>query len=157
MRKSRFTDEQFIAILKEQGGGATDDGGLPPARDLAADLLFLEVEVWRAGGFGREAFEGARRGEPKAGEVAGRGGDGQRYLEGDVAKKLLTPGARKSAVSWAIEEKDYSQRRACRLVGVAPKVYRHRRRRPNDGAFRARLKVLAAERRRFGYRRCIYC
>jgi len=56
-------------------------------------------------------------------------------------------------VSWAIKEKDYSQRRACSLVGLAPKVYRHRSRRPDDGALRARLKGLAAERRRFGYRR----
>jgi putative transposase len=56
-------------------------------------------------------------------------------------------------VSWAIEEKDYSQRRACRLVGVAPKVFRYRTRRSDDGALRARLKALAAERRRFGYRR----
>lgn len=56
-------------------------------------------------------------------------------------------------MSWAIEEKDYSQRRACRLVGIAPKVWRYRPRRPDDGALRARLKALAAERRRFGYRR----
>jgi len=56
-------------------------------------------------------------------------------------------------VSWAIEAKAYSQRRACGLVGVAPKVFRHRTRRPDDGALRARLKALAAERRRFGYRR----
>lgn len=56
-------------------------------------------------------------------------------------------------MSWAIDEKDYSQRRACRLVGVAPKVFRYRTRRVDDGALRARLKALAAERRRFGYRR----
>ena len=56
-------------------------------------------------------------------------------------------------MSWAIEQKDYSQRRACRLVGLAPKVYRYRSRRCDDGALRARLKELAAERRRFGYRR----
>ena len=29
-------------------------------------------------------------------------------------------------MSWAIEKKDYSQRRACALVGLAPKVYRYR-------------------------------
>ena len=56
-------------------------------------------------------------------------------------------------MSWAIDEKDYSQRRACRLVGVAPKVFRYRTRRADDGALRARLKALSAERRRFGYRR----
>ena len=56
-------------------------------------------------------------------------------------------------MSWAITEKDYSQRRACRLVGLAPKVYRYRTRRADDGALRGRLKALAAHRRRFGYRR----
>lgn len=54
---------------------------------------------------------------------------------------------------WAIEEKEYSQRRACSLVGLAPKVYRHRSRRADDGVLRTRLKELAAVRRRFGYRR----
>jgi len=56
-------------------------------------------------------------------------------------------------VSWAIETKEYSQRRACRLVGVAPKVYRYRTRRADDGVLRTRLIALAACRRRFGYRR----
>jgi putative transposase len=56
-------------------------------------------------------------------------------------------------VTWAIEQKDYSQRRACRLVGIEPKTYRYSSRRPDDGAVRERLRALAAERRRFGYRR----
>jgi putative transposase len=56
-------------------------------------------------------------------------------------------------VRWAIEKKEYSQRRACSLVGLAPKVYRHRSRRADDGVLRTRLKELAAVRRRFGYRR----
>ena len=56
-------------------------------------------------------------------------------------------------MSWAIKEKDYTQRRACALIGLAPKVYRHRSQRLDDGALRARLKGLAAGRRRFGYRR----
>lgn len=54
---------------------------------------------------------------------------------------------------WAIEEKDYSQRRACGLVGIDPKTYRYRPRRDDDGVLRTRLKDLAAQRRRFGYRR----
>lgn len=54
---------------------------------------------------------------------------------------------------WAIEEKDYSQRRACGLVGLAPKVYRQRMRPGDDGELRKRLKELAAQRRRFGCRR----
>jgi putative transposase len=56
-------------------------------------------------------------------------------------------------VAWAIEEKSYSQRRACELVGMSPRIYRYRSRRPDDAGLRIRLRELAAERRRFGYRR----
>jgi putative transposase len=56
-------------------------------------------------------------------------------------------------VNWAIQEKSYSQRRACRLIGLAPKTYRYASRRPDDAELRARLIALASERRRFGYRR----
>ena len=56
-------------------------------------------------------------------------------------------------MTWAIDEKGYSQRRACFLVGLAPKTYRYRSRRSDDGEIRARLRTLASERRRFGYRR----
>lgn len=56
-------------------------------------------------------------------------------------------------MTWAIEEKSYSQRRACGLIGLAPKTYRYATRRPDDAELRGRLKALASERRRFGYRR----
>jgi len=56
-------------------------------------------------------------------------------------------------VTWAIDQKGYSQRRACKLVGLQPKTYRYASRRPDDDALRARLKELASQRRRFGYRR----
>jgi putative transposase len=52
-----------------------------------------------------------------------------------------------------MKDKDYSQRHACRLVGMEPKTYRYASTRPDDGALRQRLKELALERRRFGYRR----
>src|SRR5262245_6482100 len=77
-------------------------------------------------------------------------------LRAMLGKKLLTPGSGRNAVAWAIEEKNYSQRRACRLVGVAPRVYRYRSRRPDDAGLRNRLRKLA-ERRRFGYRRLHLC
>ena len=46
-----------------------------------------------------------------------------------------------------------SERRACRVVAVDRSSVRYRRRRPDDDALRERLRVLAEERRRFGYRR----
>jgi putative transposase len=56
-------------------------------------------------------------------------------------------------VDWAISEKSYTQRKACDLVGLEPKTYRYQSRRPDDAALRKRLRELACERRRFGYRR----
>ena len=56
-------------------------------------------------------------------------------------------------MTWAVNQKDYSQRRACRLVGLQAKTYRYASTRPDDGGLRTRLKELASQRRRFGYRR----
>lgn len=56
-------------------------------------------------------------------------------------------------MTWAVREKRYSQRRACGLVGLHPKTYRYASRRPDDGDIRAKLRELASQRRRFGYRR----
>lgn len=50
-------------------------------------------------------------------------------------------------------DKGYSQARACGLVGLAPRTYRYVSTRPDDTALRTRLKELASERKRFGYRR----
>lgn len=46
-----------------------------------------------------------------------------------------------------------SERRACRLAGVGRSVCRYQARRRDDPALRERLRELAGERRRFGYRR----
>jgi len=57
------------------------------------------------------------------------------------------------AVSRVIEQHGLSQRRACRLVGIDHSTLRYQPRRPDDSALRRRLRELAQERRRFGYRR----
>ena len=56
-------------------------------------------------------------------------------------------------MTWAIEEKEYSQRRACGLIGIAPKSYRYKPQRGHDGELRKRMREIASQRRRFGYRR----
>jgi hypothetical protein len=56
-------------------------------------------------------------------------------------------------VTWAVREKSYSQRRACGLVGLHSRTYRYRSKRPGDDDLRKRLRELASQRRRFGYRR----
>src|SRR5262249_22320002 len=48
---------------------------------------------------------------------------------------------------------DVSERRACSTPGADRTSVRYRSRRPDDAPIRARLRELAAIRRRFGYRR----
>lgn len=66
---------------------------------------------------------------------------------------MVTPAARRAAVAHARECFGLSERRACSIVGLARRVARYKSRRDDDGAIRARLRELAHERRRFGYRR----
>jgi|TARA_Y100000815_G_scaffold275374_1_gene313142 putative transposase len=52
-----------------------------------------------------------------------------------------------------MKEKSCSQRRACALAGIDPRVYRRPSKRPADTELRVRMKELASKRRRFRYRR----
>ena len=66
----------------------------------------------------------------------------------------MTPAARRQAVAVAQEEQGLSRRRACRLVGISRSVVEHAPKRERDHTrLRVRLRTLAGERRRFGYRR----
>ena len=65
----------------------------------------------------------------------------------------MTPAVRRAAVSAAREAHGISERRACSIIGADRSAIRYRHRRPDDAAVRTRLKELAAERRRFGWRR----
>jgi putative transposase len=56
-------------------------------------------------------------------------------------------------VKQVITDHGYSERRACRLIGVDRTAFQYRARRPDDAGVRERLRELANERRRFGYRR----
>jgi putative transposase len=66
---------------------------------------------------------------------------------------MVTPAARREAVAHLIQSYEVSQRRACKTIAVDRTVIRYRSRRPDDAALRIRLRELACERRRFGYRR----
>jgi putative transposase len=65
---------------------------------------------------------------------------------------MVSPRLRKQAVVVMRSEVAVSERRACGLIQIHRGTYRYRRR-PEDGRLRVRLRELAEERRRFGYRR----
>ena len=66
---------------------------------------------------------------------------------------MVTPAAKRTAVALACGTHGLSERRACRLISMDRTSLRYRRRRAADTALRERLRALAHERRRFGYRR----
>src|SRR4030095_3760886 len=93
----------------------------------------MALQVRRHGGFRRSEAEGPRGREPEAEKALGGVDDRQCHAEGNADKKLLTPRLRRTAVSWAIQEKSYSQRKACALVGLEPKTFRYLSTRPDVG------------------------
>ena len=66
---------------------------------------------------------------------------------------MSRPAAKHQAARQMQERHGLSQRRACGLAGVPPCSLRYKSRRPEDAVLRARLRELAQERPRFGYRR----
>ena len=66
---------------------------------------------------------------------------------------MVTPAARREAVAHLCRCYELSERRACAITGVDRSMVRYRSRRPDDAVLRSRIRELAAERRRFGYRR----
>jgi putative transposase len=66
---------------------------------------------------------------------------------------MVGPAAKREAVAHLHSSLEMSERRACSLVAADRTMVRYRSRRPPDTALRARLRELANERRRFGYRR----
>lgn len=66
---------------------------------------------------------------------------------------MVTPAARREAVAHLRLAYEVSERRACTTVGTDRASVRYRSTRPDDADIRARLRELAAQRRRFGYRR----
>jgi putative transposase len=66
---------------------------------------------------------------------------------------MVKPAARRHAVGYMQQAFGLSERGACRALGVTRATHRYRSRRPPSTGLIAKLRKLAAERPRFGYRR----
>ena len=66
---------------------------------------------------------------------------------------MVGPAAKREAVAHLRGALEMSERRACTLIAADRTMIRYRSRRPPEAELRARLRELANQRRRFGYRR----
>src|SRR5437762_8870489 len=153
MKRSRYTEEQIIGILKEQEAGV-------PVAELCrkhgmSDATFYN---WKSKYGGLEVSEARRLRSLEAENAQLKRLLADAMLDNAALKDLLgkkwvTPAACREAVAHLRSGFAMSERRACRVAEVDRSSVRYRRRRPDDALLRERLKELAAQRRRFGYRR----
>ena len=65
----------------------------------------------------------------------------------------MKPMVKRKAVGFLLSEFGLSERRSCRIVGLTRSVQQYRPKPHNDEAMISRMKILAAENRRYGYLR----
>lgn len=68
---------------------------------------------------------------------------------------MVTPAAERTAVAHLVDTYGMSERRACKAIGSCRMTIRYASRRADDADLRKRMKAIAHERRRFGYRRVL--
>ena len=66
---------------------------------------------------------------------------------------MVSPQAKREAVTVLMTEHDFGVTRACGLVRISSSLYRYRSRRPDRPGLRERIEEIAALKRRYGYRR----
>ena len=66
---------------------------------------------------------------------------------------MVSPQAKREAVTHLMASHPLGVTRACGLIGISRSLYRYQAKRPSDMALKDRLSELAAQKRRYGYRR----
>jgi putative transposase len=66
---------------------------------------------------------------------------------------VVTPATERKAVAHLVDVHGMSERRACKAIGCCRMTVRYQTTRADDAGLRQRMKAIAQERRRFGYRR----
>ena len=153
MKRKCFTEEQIIGILKEHELGAK-------TADLCRKHGISEATFynWKSK-FGGLGVSEAKRLKQLEGENArlkkllANSMLDNAALKDLLPKKTVTPAVKREAVAHLRQTHEMSERRACLVIGCVRMTVRYRSRRVDDVALRERLRTLAKERRRFGYRR----
>ena len=154
MKKSRFSEEQIVGILK-QGEAGVSTGDLCRQHGVSHATFYN----WQAKYGGLEVSEAQRLKQleeenRKLKRIVAGPGDGFGDVEGSSRKKMVGPGAKRTAVAELRKQPGTSERRACRLVGLKRSTHRYRQQNnERRERLRTRIGAIADERQRFGYRR----
>ena len=152
MKRNRFSEEQIIGILKEHEAGVS-------VADLAASMASATPAStngrpssagWSLGG---QAAEDARGREHAAETACWPMPCSTTRLEGPLGKEMVTPAGKRKAVAHLRDAFGMSERRACKAIGCCRMTMRYQTTRADDAGLRQRMRAIAQERRRFGYRR----
>ena len=150
MKRARFTEEQIIGVLKEHEAGAK-------TADLARKHGVSEATIynWKARFGGMDVSEAKRLKALEDENAKLKKLLAEQMLAAALGsfKKMVGPAAKRDPVAHLEARMGLSERRACSIVGADRKMIRYRSCRPPDTELRARLRDLANQRRRFGYRR----
>ncbi|WP_156170644.1 IS3 family transposase [Croceicoccus naphthovorans] len=153
MKRTRFSEEQIIGVLKEAEAGAK-------TADLARRHGVSEATIynWKSKYGGLEVSDARRLKElesenAKLKRLLADAMLDQAALKDLLGKKVLTPAAKREAVAHLQACHGMSERRACRVIDADRKSVRYRSTRDDDAGLREKLRELANQRRRFGYRR----
>lgn len=151
MKRTGFSEEQIVAVLREREGGMkTADAcrrhGVGGATLYAWKAEHGGMDVSRARKLTVLKEENGRLERPLADVISD-----------NAVRKMVKPAAQRKAVDHAQHLFGISECRACTIVDVDTTSVRYAPRRSDDGDLRSRLREIAAERRRFGYRRLESC
>lgn len=152
MKRSRFSEERIIGILKEHQAGAK--GADLCRKHGISDATFYK---WRSKYGGMEVSDAKRLKALEAENAKLKKLLAEQMMDVATLKEMLgkTSEALFTAQGRGLghEEEGYTQRRACALAGIDPRVYRRGPKMPRDKDLRERPHKPSAERRRFGHRR----
>nr|WP_233863742.1 IS3 family transposase [Paraburkholderia adhaesiva] len=152
--KKRFTEEQIIGVLKE------GEAGLKPA-ELCRKHGISEATYynWKAKFGGMTVSDAQRLKELEQENSKLKRLLAESMLDNSALKDLLfakiaSPQAKREAVQILMTERAMGVTRACGLVGISRSLFQYEsRRRVDDEVLTGRMMAIAAQKRRYGYRR----
>ena len=153
MKKSRYTEEQIIGILKQHEAGVKTadvcrEHGISAATFYGWKSKYGGMDVSEA-----QRLEGDGGREPSS-EAAGGGAEpARRGAEGGDPKKRVELAGLREEVAFISVEFRLSERTACKLLGVERSSYRYEPRPDRNIELREALVKLARQKPRYGYRR----